>query len=131
MNYKESEENKAFDAGLRLAGIPTDPYTRDLIMKMSSAAKELKGQLSVDDITKIECECCEIHGLDYETKMPIRHDNKKMLVARITLSGNEYKTFSDWDKDIKEAHDYKTHDFAEKMIVEKELKGVIILPYYE
>jgi GH43 family beta-xylosidase len=134
MNYNESEENKAFEMGLRIAGITTDPYTRDIIMKMADAAKELKSQMTIMDISKIEADCCETHGYDINTKEPVRHEGKKIFIAKmLSGGGHEYYTpFGQiWTKDIKDAHDFKTFAWAEKMIVEKEHKGVIILPYYE
>ena len=90
MNYNENEENKAFEMGLRIAGISTDPYTRDIIMKMADKAKELKGEMSIMDISKIEVECCEIRGYDIETKQPVRHENKKLFIVRILTGGASY-----------------------------------------
>lgn len=124
-------DDRSLEMALNLMGYKTDAFTREVFVRTIDKIRELGDQFSIRDYTKIKAELCDKHGLDFETMRPVRHDDRRIFIARPTKNGYEYMTFGDeYSDNVEEAHDYKSFDFAEKMIVDKKLSGVMILTYY-
>ena len=119
--------NYNLDCALRIAGIQTDSYTRDLFMEMIDLVREKGDQVTLHCISDIEVDLCERHGLDIKTKRPIRHDDRKIFITKVIDGVFMYMDKNrEFTIDAKEAHDYKTADFAEQMIIAHKHNGVMI-----
>jgi len=126
------KEDTILDMALRMFNINTDAYTRDVFIRTVDCIREIKEDFALSDYSKIEAEMCEKHGLDIDTKRPIKHNNKQIFIAKINPNGyTYYKQFGGFSEDINEAHDLKAFDFAERIIVSNKLDGVVIIPYYK
>lgn len=129
----KNTNDSILEMALNMAGVKTDKYTRDLFTETIKKVEELGADFALSDFINIKTSLCDKHNLDYDTLHPIKHKNKKILVAKITNNGHEYyvNKLSDYSKDPNDAHDFKTFDFAEKMIINNNMDGVFILPYYK
>jgi hypothetical protein len=125
-------EDRALEAALNLMGYNTDPFTREIFTKTIEKVKELGGDFTIRDYTKIKADACKNHGIDFETMRPIRHQGKKFYIGKpLSNGGFTYRTFDDeFTTNIEDAQSYDTYEFAERMIVDKELSGVTILTYF-
>jgi len=128
---KEDYDDEILDMALRMIGFNTSQFTRDIFVETLDSVRDLKEAFSIRDYTRIKSKMCEKHGLDFDTLTPIKHKDRKIFVAKPSKNGFKYKTFEDeYTEDVEKAHDYKSFSFAEKMVIQKEIKGVMIITYY-
>lgn len=125
-------DNELLGHALAMAKIQTDAFTRDIILSLIDVLNEKKDQITLKDVIEIEVSNCDKYGLDYKTRRPIRNDDKKIMVVRINGSTFQYYVHhtQEFSNNLEDAHDFKTIDFAERMIAEHKLSNVMIIPYF-